>query len=162
MFRRLALFVAVLGATVFALAGTAAADYATLTVNAAGVTVTCDADGFAANSPVTCTVHSEPFVLGTFTANAQGHVHGSGTLPANFASGVHTVTASGTDPAGHAREVTVGTITVPASATQGTVTTPARTGLAHTIQLTAVGAGLVALGGAMVLVVRRRTAPAAA
>ncbi len=53
--------------------------------------------GFPAGAPVTVTIHSEPFVLGTAPADETGAFSVTGTLPADFPAGEHTVIATSGD-----------------------------------------------------------------
>ena len=57
----------------------------------AGGTVTVSGVGFEAGDPVVATVHSDPFTLGGATVASDGRFTVSGTLPAAFPAGAHTV-----------------------------------------------------------------------
>lgn len=70
------------------------------------------ATGFKPHSDVTLILRSDPIVLGTFKADANGVVDVLVTLPTNVAPGGHSLTASGVDPSGRPREV-VASIEVP-------------------------------------------------
>lgn len=65
-----------------------------------------EVDGFAADSPVELWMFSEPSLLGEFTTDADGALDEAGaTIPADVATGAHTLQAEGTLPDG--REVAV-------------------------------------------------------
>ncbi|MDR0285079.1 MAG: InlB B-repeat-containing protein [Propionibacteriaceae bacterium] len=105
--------------------------------------------GFRPGELVTVTLHSQPIVLGTFTADSAGIVTvPSFTLPADFALGDHTVVFQG-DQSG---TVTVAFVVVPVGIhSGGSVTGPAAgSGLALVLALAGLAAG--------VLLVRRRMA----
>lgn len=50
---------------------------------------------FEPNSPFTVTLHSDPINLGTFTANNDGSIDNSITIPATVPAGHHTIIVSG-------------------------------------------------------------------
>jgi hypothetical protein len=87
---------------------------ATATVSDNG-TVTCIADGLKPGSTAQCSIASTPTVLGTITANAQGHAQGTFPLPPGIEAGTHTVTITGIDANGNAVTITT-TVTVSAAA----------------------------------------------
>ena len=112
--------------------------------------------GFNDGAVVTFTVDSN-LVLGTSVANAGGVAHFQWDVPADFASGTHTITASGdgcTDPAEVSAEVTV---VLAATQTNDTTGTLPPTGGDYT-NLLRIGILLVAAGGLVVLATRKRSA----
>jgi LPXTG-motif cell wall-anchored protein len=72
----------------------------------AGGTIHVVADGFMADSEVTITLHSDPVELGTATADADGVVDTTVTLPDNVEAGAHTIEVAGIDADGNPRVVT--------------------------------------------------------
>ncbi|MET4053383.1 putative alpha-1,2-mannosidase [Frigoribacterium sp. PvP054] len=60
-----------------------------------GTVVPVDGDGFAPNETVALTLFSDPIALGTVTADADGIVRGSFTVPADATTGAHEVEALG-------------------------------------------------------------------
>jgi hypothetical protein len=71
----------------------------------AGGEITIDSTGWMHDTDVTITLHSDPVVLGTVTADANGDVHAVETIPAGTAAGAHTIELSGTDSDGAPRTV---------------------------------------------------------
>ncbi|WP_255447166.1 ParB-like protein [Schumannella soli] len=69
--------------------------------------VTIDGTGFRADAVVTLELHSDPVVLGTATADAQGALSLAATIPASTPAGSHTVVAliDGTQVAGQAVQI---------------------------------------------------------
>ena len=65
----------------------------------AGKTITVKGTGFAPESAVTLTLHSEPVEVGTATADENGAFSAEVTVPANTEAGDHTVVAESTSPA---------------------------------------------------------------
>lgn len=59
----------------------------------AGGTITVTGSGFTAGQNVLVEVHSDPYALGTATVGADGRFTISGTLPADFPAGEHSVVA---------------------------------------------------------------------
>jgi hypothetical protein len=135
----------------------------------AGTRQTVTGNGFAAGERVRVTIHSSPVVVATVHADAIGSVRAAYRVPGTIAAGAHTVTLSGL-VSGLSADRAI-TVTVAAGGTPSTPragsgsTTGARTGgvIAATgrdgqrIALLAAG-GIVAvlLGGALVVVGRRR------
>lgn len=70
---------------------------------AAGGTLIVRADGFAAGTPVTVTVHSSPQTLAAVTADDQGHLAAVVTLPSGLVQGKHILTAEGVSKTGMPR-----------------------------------------------------------
>jgi hypothetical protein len=126
-----------------------------------GGTVVFKGGGFAPNSTVTVTLHSDPIVLGTTTANDQGNFTFEAVIPDGLDPGEHRLEASGVDPAGNPL-VVVQTITVvpaealAAEATQSSGTLP-YTG-SDVLRYAGLGLGLVVVGGAAVWGTRRTRA----
>ena len=90
-----------------------------------GGTVIFTGGGFAPNSNVTVTLFSDPIVLGTTTANAQGNFTFEAVIPDDLEPGEHRLEASGVDADGNPL-VVVQAITVasPAAATQTETSAP--------------------------------------
>ncbi|EFF81018.1 alpha-L-fucosidase [Schaalia odontolytica] len=65
----------------------------------AGKTITVKGTGFAPESAVTLTLHSEPVEVGTATVDENGAFSAEVTVPANTEAGDHTVVAESTSPA---------------------------------------------------------------
>ena len=59
----------------------------------AGGTITVTGSGFTAGQNLLVEVHSDPYALGTATVGADGRFTLSGTLPADFPAGEHSVVA---------------------------------------------------------------------
>lgn len=126
------------------------------------------AHGFAPNSDVTITVYSDPLVIGTFAADANGSISQTWTVPSGFAAGAHTVVLSGRSIAGAVElsaPITVGSLvqavptTAAPSTTAAVVTTSGNlptTGSGLTQPLVVGAAVLVLGGGAAVAVSRQR------
>lgn len=93
------------------------------TTVAPGGSFTLTTSGWRALATLTAVLHSDPVTLGTMTADASGAASGVFSIPAGTALGAHSITVSGTDPAGSDRTVTV-SITV-ASATSSSLSSSA-------------------------------------
>jgi LPXTG-motif cell wall-anchored protein len=111
--------------------------------------------GFKPFEQVTLVMHSTPTVLGTFTADANGVLTVSFTLPAGTPLGNHTLAFDG-NMGSHFEDA----ITVTAATSGSKAGQLAYTGADIKVPLIA-GAGLVALGGATVVATRRRKADGA-
>jgi hypothetical protein len=115
--------------------------------------------GFQPYEVVTVTLHSTPQTVGTFTADAQGTVTVTFTLPAGTPVGNHTLVYEG-DQGTYFQE----SIAVAAASPAAATATAASGGLAYTgasIALPlALGTGLLAAGGGALLITRRRSAGA--
>ena len=141
-------------------AGPASAQYSpneiTISVSVAapdqGFTVTgcC----FDPGSKVDASFHSTPIALGTLTADSVGKVSGSFTVPNNVEPGAHKVVLSGM--ANGAALVLSTDLQVQAAGTAAAAGSLPVTGSNNTGTYTAIGAGLIVAGGALVLIVRRR------
>jgi LPXTG-motif cell wall-anchored protein len=118
---------------------------------APGQKVTLVAKTFAPGATVTFTLFSAPVVLGTATADASGVATLVATIPAGAAVGTHTVEASGNNAAGAPLVVSL-TLTVAAAAAAPLPTT----GSNSTLPLAQLGLGVLAVGGLLVLVAKRR------
>ena len=115
--------------------------------------------GFKPFENVTLVLNSDPVVLGTFKADANGVVTATFTLPAGLSLGQHTLVFDG-DQGTHYEEI----LTVEAAAAAAVAAKPASSGLAYTgasIALPlALGGGLLAAGGGALVISRRRSAGA--
>lgn len=120
----------------------------TSTSSAPGQKVVRIIEGFQPFEEVTLVMHSTPVVLGTFTADANGVLTASFTLPAGATVGTHTLVYEGTTT--YFQE----SFTVTAKGKQ-----LAYTGADVTVPLT-VGIGLVLAGAGALYVSRRRPAGA--
>ena len=85
------------------------------TTPTAGGTMTISGDGFAPGASLTITLHSDPVVLATATADANGAYSVTVTIPAATTPGTHQIVVSGLGPDGQPRESVV-TIEVQAAA----------------------------------------------
>ena len=113
--------------------------------------------GFADEAAVTISLYSDPIGLGTTTADAEGEIDATVTLPDTLV-GEHTISALGNAPDGsaHSLQATVSLErTAPAAA--GTL---AETGL-RSAAIAATGLGMVVLGFALIrsTVYRRKFLP---
>jgi hypothetical protein len=88
--------------------------------------VTVTSTGWDAGSVVKVTLHSDPVVLGTLTANDAGTASGPFTIPAGTAPGDHTLELTYNDPAVGSRTVSL-SLTV-ASTTTATIASGTGTG----------------------------------
>lgn len=127
----------------------ATASTATSNVAAPGQEVTKTYKGFKAFEKVTLVLHSTPVVLGTYTADANGVITATFTLPAGTTLGTHTLALDG-DAGSHFEE----TITLTADGKA-----LAYTGASITLPLVA-GTVLVGAGAGALVLSRRRTAGA--
>jgi LPXTG-motif cell wall-anchored protein len=114
-----------------------------------GATVTLTGGGYLPGSTVTLVMYSTPVVLGTTVADEKGNISAEVTLPAGV-RGNHTLVASGIDPSGKPRNLTMA-VTVTGEGelpyTGADVALPALGGLAA-----------LALGGGLLFAARRRSA----
>lgn len=103
-----------------------------------GGDVTASGGGFAPVSPVQITIESTPVLLRTVTSDSDGAFSTTITIPDAF-TGDHTISATGTDPAGSVRVLAspITVIAVPATSTASD----------NTLVFAIVGAGIVALTG---------------
>ncbi|MCZ2816730.1 hypothetical protein [Modestobacter sp. VKM Ac-2984] len=122
---------------------------ATSNVAAPGQEVTKTYKGFKAFEKVTLVLHSDPVVLGTYTADANGVITATFTLPAGTTLGTHTLALDG-DAGSHFEE----TITLTADGKA-----LAYTGASVALPLVA-GTVLVGAGAGALVLSRRRTAGA--
>jgi LPXTG-motif cell wall-anchored protein len=116
--------------------------------------------GMANGEGVFAYLHSVRVFVGSTTANSAGVATVSFTIPADFPLGAHTFELVG-QTSGHVDSV-------PFTVAAGTNATPASsgstlpfTGGSDVWQMTVAGAALVAVGGSLLVVRRRRTHPAA-
>jgi hypothetical protein len=157
----------VFGAATSALAQTYPPTPAPLTISDSvvvpGQPVTVSGEGAEPGATVVITFASDPVVVATTTADSDGRFAASFKVPADATPGLHTVTAT-------SNGVVLGTVTVRvlAAATATTVATPAATDnqLAFTglnlLLKVGVGLGLILMGAAVLLAVRRRRASTSA
>ena len=136
-----------------------------------GETVTVTAGGYVPGATVTVTLEPEGIVLGTATADADGTITLTFTIPSNLSLGDHAITVAGETAAGIVAQsipITIvaaggagggtqisGTVT---GGVSGTVTGGGlpRTGSDSDLPLARAAAFLVAIGGVLVLTARRR------
>lgn len=112
--------------------------------------------GFQPREEVKLVLNSDPVVLGTFTADAQGVVTAEFTLPAGTALGEHTLVFDGNMGTHYEETITVTSATPVQAASSDSL---AYTGASVALPL-ALGTGLLALGGGALVVSRRRSAGA--
>lgn len=133
-----------------------------------GQTITITAGVFAPGSTVTDTFFSQPVELGTATANADGVATLEGTIPLNATPGTHTITASGVAADGSPLEVST---TVTVLDDDDGVEAPGGAGAAggglpitgsESLPIARIGAALLAVGGGLLFITRRRRAATAA
>ena len=128
------------------------------TVVEPGDTITVSGSGYAPNSSVTVTMEREgggtPTPLGTFTTNSSGSFSGDVEIPETTAVGRYVMRASGSDGQciGVARVLSAG-FTVRAAAAAAAV--GPRTGT-DVLPWLILAVAVIAVGGALVLVGRRR------
>lgn len=126
------------------------ADEATIAVSGEAVQggkITFAGKGFTAGESVTAVVHSDPVDLGQFVVAADGTLSIGWTIPADFATGGHSIVitlADGTTVTGEF------TVAAAAAAGGGLATTGAE------LPLTILGIALIMLIGGGILVARRR------
>ena len=121
---------------------------------APGTQITKILKGFKPGEKVTVVLHSTPTVLGTFTADANGVVTATFTVPAGTAAGTHTLVFEG-NQGSYFQEA----FQVAAAAQTASSGGLAYTGADVAVPL-ALGGALVLAGGGALLVSRRRTAQA--
>ncbi|GGK06999.1 hypothetical protein GCM10010123_40970 [Pilimelia anulata] len=118
-------------------------------------------EGFAPYSTITVTLYSDPVVLGTAVADANGRFRKAFQIPDNLPPGDHTFVAAGVDADGNPHYMKL-EISVPAAGNGSTgglpVTGP---GTAAVLALTGAGALLAGAGLLAMGWWRRRTEPAA-
>ena len=119
-----------------------------------GATITITISGNCGNDTFTIVLHSSPVTLGTISTNASGSGTGSFTVPTSTSPGTHTITA--TDPSGNSASATI-TVTGAAATTATTTSSAALpfTG-ANAAGTAAIGAGVLCVGGLLVLGARKR------
>lgn len=96
--------------------------------------------GFMPHSQVTITLHSDPIVLATATADGNGYVDVTVTIPAGVTVGAHEIQAAGTDPSGAPRTVTQA-ITIEAGGSGSMPTTGAAIATLTTLAVTLLATG---------------------
>ncbi|NNG37151.1 LPXTG cell wall anchor domain-containing protein [Nakamurella aerolata] len=160
----------------------------TPTEGAAGINVKIDATGLQPNTTYDVEFHSKPTHVGQVTSDANGEVHTSITIPADAATGQHVIalflngevvvsapfevtvtgvptttapTAPTTAPTSTSSDVTVTWSTSWTSSSWTTTSSNlplANTGANNVGPLAGAGTGLLVLGGALLLLSRRREA----
>ncbi len=124
---------------------------------AAGSDLTLSYAGFQPGEQVTLVMRSTPVDLGTFTADAAGIVTATVTLPASADTGAHTLTFSGPATGDHVVRFRLAA----APEVRRTVAAPTPSGTDLTLPLVVGGAaGVLVLGGGLVLHRRRAARPA--
>ncbi|HVA61798.1 MAG TPA: hypothetical protein VNG13_14880 [Mycobacteriales bacterium] len=121
-----------------------------------GGTFHAQSQTFCPGEDVSWDAHSAGTHLATTVANAQGVASATLTLPSNFSTGGHTLTATGLSSG----LVESAGFTVPAAATSGSGGLPF-TGLEIGLSGAVVGLIAIAVGSAMVAATRRRRATTA-
>lgn len=121
---------------------------------AAGKQVTLSGSGYLPNSTVTLIAYSSPQVLTSVVTDASGNFTVTVTVPEGLESGQHTLVASGVDPSGAVRYVTLPVTVIGGTTGAGGL---AYTGVDVAWPLTG-GAIAVAAGAALMVVARRRKA----
>jgi LPXTG-motif cell wall-anchored protein len=127
----------------------------------AGDSVTLEVPGFGANSEATVELHSDPIVLGTFTADGEGVVRATVNLPAGI-TGSHNLVVMGANALGQPVVATIPiTIAAGPQATDGDDGDDGgflpRTG-SNTASVVTLGGVLVIIGGSATIVTRKRLA----
>jgi hypothetical protein len=120
----------------------------------AGKKITLSGSGYMPNSTISVIIYSEPQVLTSVVTDATGSFTVEVTVPAGLVNGQHTLVASGVDPSGNVRYMTL-----PVTVTGGTtgVGGLAATGADIAVPL-AGGLAVLALGAGLIVVSRRRSA----
>lgn len=115
----------------------------------AGDVIVVSGAGFSPGGSIDITIESTPILLKTVAADATGAFTTTVTIPSGLAPGGHTLKATGPDPAGGLRVLS---IAVTAAGPGGTLV---RTGN-EVVPLAAVGVAAVAAGAGTLLLRRRR------
>jgi len=116
-----------------------------------GAKITKVFTGFQPYEVVTLVLHSDPVVLGTFTADADGVVTAEFTLPAGTELGTHHLVLDGDMGTHYSEEFVVTGTAATVSDSESLAYTGASVGLPL-----ALGAGLLVAGGGALVVTRRR------
>ncbi len=121
-----------------------------------GQQISVAGSGFAPGANVVITFESTPVTLATVAADAGGAFSTVVTIPSNATPGVHTIKATGAGAGG-------GTLVLSAQVTVGGASggSLAKTGADNIFPLLLVAAGLVLVGGVLIVSVRRRGTPRA-
>ncbi len=155
---------AIAGAATSAMAQTYPAEPEALTVSssvvAAGGTLTVAGEGAEPGATVIFTFASEPVVVATTTADAEGAFSATFKVPADAEPGLHTISATSNGVVLATVEVRV-TAAAAAAATEAEESALAFTG-ANALLKVGIGAGLVLAGAVLLLAIRRRRAGAPA
>ncbi|HWC33112.1 MAG TPA: hypothetical protein VG709_08295 [Actinomycetota bacterium] len=127
----------------------------TVVVPGQAITITCD--GWQPGSEVTATFFSHPVVLGSDTANSQGEVSITGTIPGDAEPGDHVIRVEGIADDGEPAVVEIGVTVAGAGAAAGDgAAQVAVTGRNVTVGFMIL-AGLI-VGGTVALLIGRRRA----
>lgn len=118
----------------------------------AGDTVVVSGAGFSPGGSIDVTIESTPVLLKTVLADAAGSFTTTVTIPSGLAGGAHTLKATGPDPAGGLRVLSIA-VTVSGAPDGGTLV---RTG-ANLAPMLGVGLGAI-IAGACILSLRHRRA----
>ena len=129
------------------------------TSTSGGETVTGSDSGNDAGEQVNGYVHSARVFVGSTTANASGVATLTFTIPKSLASGTHTFQLVG-QSSGHVGSVTFTVTKSGSSSPASNGSGLPFTGGNDIWQMTAAGAGLILVGGGVLMVVRRRRAHA--
>jgi len=121
--------------------------------------------GWKPGTNVDAFLNSTPIFLGTMLADASGVVSGTFAVPANFPTGPHTVTLTGTGIASNVGQTLSAGLTIGAFVQAPTTTAPPAVGTlpstgSESMTLTGMAFLLLGTGAALVLVARRRAAQA--
>lgn len=117
----------------------------------AGDVIEVSGSGYAPGGSVDITIESDPILLKTIRTDAAGAFVTTVTIPAGIPAGVHTLKATGPDPAGGLRVLSM-SVTVTGESGGGVIP---RTG-GDIAALAGIGAAALLAGGG-VLVARRRS-----
>ncbi|AEV84032.1 hypothetical protein ACWT_3010 [Actinoplanes sp. SE50] len=120
---------------------------------APGGTVTITGEGYAPFSTVTVIIYSSPLNLGTATADAQGRISVTVTIPSGLPIGDHSIVASGVDKSGNAL---VRRLDVKAAAKTATETPTLPTTGPAVIWLLITGAAMILTGVTARIIAARR------
>lgn len=126
---------------------------------APGQQFTFHGSGFAPNSDGTMTLHTQTYVLGTYTADSSGVINGTARIPSGVAPGTHTLALTGATSSGQTL-VDSATITITGKGAAATGSSSGSalpfTGANAVWPLTGAGGGMVLAGGLTLLALRRR------
>lgn len=131
---------------------------------AGGQPITITGSGWVPGETITLTLHSDPMVLGTTTADASGDWSVTVTIPTSATCGEHTITATGSatnraadQPKSESHGITITPPCVQPSVSTTPPSSVSVTGVAA-MGIGALGVVLLVGGGVMLLLGRRRKA----